>query len=231
MTRIIHIAGNSGSGKTALAVNLALSLAKRGRETILVDANLYSPDILHYLDISPEFFLNEFLEGERGIDEVITQHHSGVKVIASMMEDEHDKAKHLMINNALLSLLGKSEIIIVDSFSHNPAMSPIINCTDDTIFMMNDDYPSIAKAKELLRKMESNGIGVIGVVLNRKRKATNAGHIETILGKKVLAEIPHDEKLLDSINLRKPAALHYPESHMAKATAKLAEMIDFWKAK
>ncbi len=225
MSRIIHIAGNSGAGKTVLALNLGIALTQIGKDVILVDANIYSPDIGNYSDISPSIFLNEFLDGDRNIEEAITLHPSGMKMISSMAEEIHDPDKHNKINQALLSLIGKGEIILVDSFSHNPAMFSAINNADDTIFVMNDDFPSVLRSKEFINKMEGSGMNVIGIVVNKRRKSTQSKHIESIIGKPILAEIPYDEKLIDSINERQPVFLKHPDSHMSKAVRGLAELI------
>lgn len=225
MTRIINIAGNSGSGKTVLALNLGIALAHMGREVLLFDGNIYSPDIANYSDIMPSVFLNEFLDGKRRIEETIVFHPSGMKVIFSMPEESHDINKHKKINNALLELIGKSEIILVDSFSHSPAMFSVISSADETIFITNDDFPSIIKSKEFIKKMEDRGMNVIGIVVNKKGKKDNRKHIEAIIEKKVLAEIPYDERVIDSVNMKQPVFLTHPKSDVTKAINELADLI------
>ena len=137
MTRIINIAGNNGSGKTALALNLGIALTNKGKDVLLFDGNIYSPDIANYSDISPSIFLNEFLEGEKNIEETILFHPTGMKIIPSMGEEEYNLEKHKKINQALLSLIGKAEIILVDSFSHSPPLFSVVDNADETIFITN----------------------------------------------------------------------------------------------
>jgi septum site-determining protein MinD len=224
MSRIVHIIGNSGSGKSMLALNLGVALSQRGKDVLLVDGNIYSPDIANYADISPNVFLNEYLNGEKDIEEVITHHPSGMKIIVSMPEEKHDKEKHEKINEALLSLVGKAELILVDSFSSVPAFSYLLDCADDSLYITNDDYPSIVKSKDIINKLDNKGIKVLGVVLNRKRKAKE--NVESILGKKVIASIPHDNKIIDSINLKQPIFTMYPKAKCSKAIEELANMLD-----
>ncbi len=226
MTRIIHIAGNSGSGKSVLAINLGMSLAAKNRDVILVDANIYSPDISNYADLVPLFFLNDYLDGHKKLDEVITHHHSGLRMIASIAEDNHNPAKHKKINEALLHLIGKAEIVIVDSFSHNPAMHSIMSNSDETIFITNDDYPGILKAKEQIKKLEYKGMNVIGIVLNRRMPHASKKHVEMIVDKKVIAEIPHDENVVISINKKKPAIIYFPKSKFSKSVDELSELLN-----
>lgn len=229
MTRIINIAGNSGSGKTTLALNLGISLAVRGRDTLLIDGNIYSPDIKHYVDVSPHAYLNEFLNDEKKIEDTIILHPSGIKLILSMPEEQHDKKKHQKLNGALVSLIGKHEIILVDSFSLHPALFNIMDKTDETIFIANDDFASIAKAKDMIERMEKKGMNVVGIVLNKRRKDSVIKYIETVIEKPVIIDLPHDEKVIESINLRKPVYLTHPKSEFSKSISQLAELIDIHK--
>ncbi|MCK5283170.1 MAG: P-loop NTPase [Nanoarchaeota archaeon] len=229
MTRIIHISGNSGSGKSVLALNLGIALSQKGREVILVDGNIYSADIANYSDISPEVFLNEFLDGEKDIEETIVFHPSGMKMILSMAEKAYTPEKHEKLNKALLSLTGKTEFVLVDSFSHSPALFSVIDNADEMIFVTNDDFPSILKSKEFIKKIESKGTNIVGVVLNKKRKNSNKKHIEAILEKRVLVEIPYDKNLIDTVNMKQPISLVYPKSETSKAITELAKIIDIWE--
>jgi MinD-like ATPase involved in chromosome partitioning or flagellar assembly len=231
MTRIVQIAGNSGSGKTTVSVNLAVALSKRGCDVVLVDANLYSPDIMHYIDAHPKGFLNEVIYNEKKIEDILTPHSSGARIIATMPEETHDQKKHSKINEALLSLIGKTELILVDTFSHNPLFFSIADSTDEILFVTNDDFPSIVKSKDFIQKLENNGFIVTGVILNRKNKSSNRKHIEAILDKKILAHIPYDEKIVHALNLRKPAVIHYPFSKAVKELRELALLLDIYAKK
>jgi flagellar biosynthesis protein FlhG len=225
MTRVIHIAGNSGSGKSLIALNLALALHQKGKDSLLVDGNLYSPDISHYADISPMFFLNDYLKGEKELEEVIMHHPSGIRIIPSQMEWEHNPELHNRLNQAILHLHGQSELVIVDSFSIHPALFSVLDQADECIFVTNDDFPSIAKTRDFLRALENKGIQVLGVILNRRRTSKDTKHIEAILDKPVLAEITHDVQLIESVNQGQPVYIHAPKSPLSRAMSGLADML------
>ncbi len=224
MTKILHIAGNSGAGKSVLALNLAVALAQQGRDVLLVDTNLYSPDIGSYCKAIGGFYLNDFVSGERSILEVISHHPSGIRLIAAQPEEEYADWKHQQVNRAILSLMGKAEIVVADSFSHNPVFFSHVDSADETLFVTNDDYPGIVKSKEFIRTMDARGMHVIGVVLNRKH-ASEKKHVESIIQKPVLAELRHDPKVIESVNIGKPIVTHYPASPFSQSVVQLAKLL------
>jgi flagellar biosynthesis protein FlhG len=226
MTRIISIVGNSGAGKSIITLNLALALANKGRDVIIMDTNIYSPDIANYSDISPSIFLNEYINGNRKIEDTLTYHPAGLRMIPAIAEDTHDISKHTKIHKAILSLMGKSEIILIDTFSSSPALSQTLNIADEVLFITNDDFPSIAKTKDFIRNLEKKGMTIIGVILNKAKKDTNVKHIEAILNKPVLAKLPFDNKVIESVNNRQPIFLKHPKNRLSKTISELADLMN-----
>ena len=224
MTRIIQIVGPGGRGKSTVALNLGIAFVKQKTDALLLDASIYSPDISTYANIFPQVYLNECLRGEESIENAVLHHPSGLKIVPSMIEEKHDDEIHLKINDALLGLLGKSEVIIVDSSSYGPSLNSILHCSDENIIVSNDSYESIVKSRDMINSMEAKGMNIIGVILNRRRD-TEKSNVEAILGKKILAEIRHDERIIDAANKRHPVVLLYPKSQISSAMAELAAMM------
>jgi len=224
MTRILHIAGNSGAGKSVIALNLAVALAQQGKDVLLADTNLYSPDIASYLKAVSGFYLNDFIHGERNINDIISHHPSGIRLITAQPEEKHEEWKHNQINKAILHLMGKAEIVLLDSFSHNPVFYSHIDNADETLFVTNDDYPSIVKSKDFIQKMDGRGMHVIGVVMNRKH-VSEKKHVESILQRPVLAELRHDTKVIESVNAGKPVVLRHPSCPFSQSVTELARLL------
>ncbi|HMP17679.1 MAG TPA: AAA family ATPase [Gemmatales bacterium] len=68
---IMVSSADSGEGKTSLACHLALSLARSGQKTLLIDADLRNPTINHLFDVPLEPGLSEVLLGIKTAAEVI----------------------------------------------------------------------------------------------------------------------------------------------------------------
>lgn len=73
--------GKGGIGKTSIAVNLALALAKEGHRTMLLDADLGMANVDVLLGIHTEVNLVNVLRGEQRLDEIIVNGPDGLMIV------------------------------------------------------------------------------------------------------------------------------------------------------
>src|ERR1017187_2805259 len=84
-----------GCGKTVIAANLAVALARVSEKIALVDLNLWGGDVAMLLDLTPKRTLGDLLPGFGGIDydvvdSVMSKHSSGVSVLAAPLTGTFD---------------------------------------------------------------------------------------------------------------------------------------------
>lgn len=60
-----------GTGKTTIASNLSVELAKQGNVVVLLDMDLYSPSLSTYFELKSESWINDFLYSSASINSIL----------------------------------------------------------------------------------------------------------------------------------------------------------------
>jgi len=200
MTRIIAIvSGKGGVGKTTFVANLGTALAGMGKDVIVLDANLTTPNLGIHLGV-PLFpvTLHDVLKGRAHIRDAIYDHESGLRVVPagiSLRDLRGVDAKDLP--TALLDLLGHADIILLDAAAGlgREALASI-EAADEMIIITNPDLPSVTDALKAVKLAEQLGTRTLGVVINRVTGARHEMRREDIVGMlddiELLSEIPED---------------------------------------
>ncbi len=229
MTRIIAcISGKGGSGKTTLVANLGAALAEMGKDVVVIDANLTTPNLgLHVgFPIMP-ITLHDVLKGKAKINDAIYTHHKGLKIIpAGISINDLQGIDARDLPNALLDILGNSEIVLIDaSAGLGREALAALESADETLLITNPELPAVMDALKAIKMAENLGTKVTGVVLNR---STRKGHemtkdeVRNMLDTEIIAEIPEDMSVKQAISKRVPVVYHKPTSYASQEITKLA---------
>lgn len=232
MTRIISvISGKGGVGKTTTVTNLGLALTNHGRDVIVLDANVTTPNLSLHLGIP--FYpvtLHDVLKRRAPVSTAIYDHHSGIRVVpASLSVDALKEVDIGKLQTALLSLLGQTDIIIVDAA---PGLGEealaAMGVADEVIIVTNPELPAVTDALRTIKLADEMGTRILGIVVNRVRghrhELTNR-EIESMLDVPTLATIPEDVAVQRSISLKTPVVHYRPRSKSSREFRKLAARI------
>ncbi len=170
-----------GDGKTSLAVNLAISIAKAGRRVLLIDADLRKPDIHRIFNISDTPGFAEVISGSHEPGAVIRKSDiDGLEVLAagtpltrpSELLSRPDVAR-------VLAALGEIyDHIILDTAPLLPVSDThvLVGLVDGVLTSFNADVDrnTVTVVQEILRRSHAN---VIGTVMNQvKYKQSGSYH-------------------------------------------------------
>ncbi|MBR9677786.1 MAG: P-loop NTPase [Nanoarchaeota archaeon] len=230
MTRIIVLAsGKGGVGKTTLTINLAAALTWLGEDTLIIDANLTTPNIALQLGMpTPNKTLHSVLRGESDIKEVVYFHPpSGLKVIPAGLSLKDLKSHYAKkLEKVILDLIGAVDNIIIDSPAGLTDITRrAIEAGDELLVLTIPEMPALTDALKTVEIAKEAGTKIIGVVVNRVKNVKEELHprdIEQFLEVPVFGVIPEDKNMQKALRKNVPLLLSYPHSDASIAIKKIA---------
>ena len=232
---LIAILGpKGGTGKTLIATNLAVALAQRDANVVLVDLDLQFGDIGLALGLSPERTMYDLMKAgapfdHEKLDRHLIRHSSGVKVlIAPTRPDQASAVSIEFLRDIYASLRTMCDAVIVDT---PPGFTPEVIATIDVsseICMVGMlDSLSLKNTKLGLETLDLMGYDTehVSLVLNRadSRVGITPEDVSTIVGRSPDVAIPSDREIPRSVNEGTPIVASKQTSGAAKAFRSLAD--------
>ncbi|RMD66096.1 septum site-determining protein MinD [Candidatus Pacearchaeota archaeon] len=229
MTRVITItSGKGGVGKTTTAINLAAAINHFGKNVILVDANLTTPNVgLHLGAPIVPVSLNHVLSGKADVVEAIYEHESGTKVIPSSLSmNGVRKLNQGKLKDVAKKLKKIADVVIFDSAAGlGDEAVAAIEAADEIVIVTNPELPAVTDALKTYKLVEQMGKKVHGVVVTRvkfHKHEMPLNNVAEMLELPIIGVVPEDERFKHSVVL-KDAILHtHPRSRVAREYRKLA---------
>ncbi len=228
MTKFIVIASSKGGvGKTTTAINLGTALTVFGRDVIVVDANLDTPNLSLYLGApNIPLTLHDVLERDKPITDALYQHNHGLKVIPGRTAIKDKKIDHAKFRKLIRELSGHADFIIIDS---GPGLTEeainTMKVGDEILVVSTPELPSVVDALKTIRNAQSHGKKVSGVILTRvyeDQLELSKEDVETMLETPVIGLIPEDETMREAVQMKSPVTHTHPNAPSSLGYKKLA---------
>ena len=234
--RTIAVFGpKGGSGKTMLAVNLAVLLRQStDRPVVLVDANFAFGDLHLLMNAKPEHTIVDFIErGAEGdletLQRILHKHSSGVRILVRPERPEHAEMITAENFRRLLDLLAQAyEFVVVDCHaSYDERTLMVLDRADTILLVVMPDVGSLYNAGIFLDLTRALGYprDRVRVVLNRQdsQVGISLNDVEAALSHPVDFRIPSRyREVASTLNVGVPIVISQPNCDVARGVAQIA---------
>ncbi len=172
VTAVAVAAAGEGDGTTTTVLNLGMMMARTGRRSLLVDANLRNPQLHRAFDMSQA----------PGVTEVLSQRHQAADAIrpttnscldvlpaGELSTPAHALLDVQRLSDLMIELRRSYQFILLDTppILKYPDTLNLAQITDGTILVVPADGSSRRAQQEARRRLGQVNVKILGAVLNR----------------------------------------------------------------
>ncbi len=226
------ISPKGGSGKTVVATNLAVCLAKAlPGDVVLVDLDLQFGDVASSLGLKPTYSMYTATQASGSeaslLKAFLTPHDSQLLVLCA--PDEPTEADDVKEGDAIRIVHELSKLfrwVIVDTSAGLDDMTlAAAEASSDLLFVSSTDVPSVRGIRKEAVIMDQLGVRANRhFVLNRSdaKVGLSPADIALTLGMSITAQIPSSRSVPTSVNVGVPIVEHDSRNPAARGLAGLA---------
>lgn len=229
-SRVVVVASPKGGvGKSTIAVNLAVGLAKMApMDVVLVDLDLQFGDVATHLDLKPAHSLADAFASQGGLDTLLlktflTAHPAGFYALCgSESPAAADKIGAKQVRELLASLASQFRFVIVDTGAglDEPTLAALEEA-NDAVFVSSMDVASVRNVRKEIEVLATLNIlpGARHLVLNfaDRQSGLSVRDVEAIVGLPVNVVVPRAPEVALASNRGVPVLMETKSGAAAKA--------------
>ncbi len=212
--------GKGGVGKTTTTANIGVALARLGKKTVVIDADigLRNLDVVMGLENRIVYDLVDVIEGRCRLRQAMIKHKQFPDLYLIPAAQTRDKTAISPADMIHISdkLRNDFDFIIIDSPAgiergFRNAVAP----ADEILIVTNPEVSAVRDADRIIGLIEVDNKGPAHLILNRlninmvkKGEMLSADDVTDILGLKVIGIVPEDEHVIPASNSGVPVTLN-----------------------
>ncbi len=238
---IVFCSGKGGVGKTNLALNMGILLARRGQRVILMDPDFGLANTGILPGVSPLADVDDLLEDGQPVDRLLVEGPDGLRVLCGasglMRRGRVGEVTPRECARAVARLGGCCETLLIDCGAGVSRTIISFALASDLLLLTTTPEPTaLADAYAALKLLSNQGFaGRAGVVVNMVRNLAEARHVagrlarvaQQFLGLSVehVGEVPLDRHVPQAVRQRAPLAVRYPRCAASLCISRICDRI------
>jgi len=225
MAQVFAVASAKGGvGKTTTTANLGAILAETGADVVVIDGDISMPNLGTTLGIeSPPTTLHDVLRGDATPSEAAYEGPGGVYVVPGDTALSSYASADPEELPSVLRTHSQADYVLIDvgaGVSHETGLP--LSLADEVLLVSTPERDALRDTEKTRQLTDELGGTVAGAIITRTEPSTPVSELATgTLAAPVLASIPEDEAVRDSVAVGEPLSTYAPHSPAADAYREL----------
>jgi flagellar biosynthesis protein FlhG len=212
--------GKGGVGKTSLAINLAVAIARLGHRVGVLDADFALGNVDVLLGLAPEHHLGAVLSGHKTISEITLDGPSGIRVIPAGSGVRGLTALDLPQWSRLVSAIADAsrdhDFLLLDTATGiSDTVLGVVGLADYALVVTSYDPAAVVDAYAVIKLLSAaNPAQRIGVVVNHAANADEGSlvfrHIAAATERFLGRPVGYDGHILDDSTVKRSSFTQQP---------------------